>query len=269
MSTEIQVRKSGDVEKCTPQSIIAATVVFNTAPSAYTPLSEEKLTELDPDERALLIVKHVPLLMKVISAMTKPAKNRAVALTINNTKKNRSDVIKALKELRLKGKELQTYLNLLYYWSKEVSAVVNGPVEELAEKLQLAVASSNNMEVLEEDKEQFWTEFEKRCKNSTNPLAKQFMKDKEKLVFTKAQDALMLMAQEEDSETIPENFYETYDLINVKKLARESARKRGVAAQEEQAKQLAVAANLAQQASKAPAKPTPAPILNEDKKTTA
>lgn len=268
MSTEIQVSKSGDVEKCTPQSIIAATVFFNTAPSAYTPLSEEKLTELDPDERALLIVKHVPLLMKVISTMTKPAKNRAVALTINNTKKNRSDVIKALSELRGKGQELNTLLRLLYYWSTEVAAVINGPIEELAEKIGVAVASSNRMEVLAEDKEQFLAEFKKRCKNSTKPLAKQFMNNEE-LILSKAQDALMLMAQEEDSENIPEKFFETYDLMNIKKMAKESARKRGAAEQEEHAKQLAIAANLAQQASKAPIKPTPAPILNEDKKITA
>jgi hypothetical protein len=259
MSTEIQ---NGSA----PESGSVPVKTINSSSHAYTPLDEEKLTELDPDERALAVIQAVPVLMKLISAMTKPAKNRAVALTINNTKKNRADVIRALRELRLKGKELQTYLNILYYWSREVSAVVNGPVEELAEKLGVAVATGNHMEVLAEDKEQFVAEFKKRCKNSIKPLAKQFMNNEE-LLLNKAQDALMLMAQEEDSETIPEQFFETYDLIGVKKMAKESARKRGVAEQEEQAKQLAVAANLAQQASKAPAKPIPAPILNEEKKT--
>lgn len=239
-SADFQVKKTGEVERVTPESITPAK-------AAEMKTYDEKLMEMDPPTRALEIVKRLPILIEKSNETLKPLQNRATALTMNNTATNRKAVIRGLRNLRVQNREITMFFQLLFLWFKEQNEHMQLNMEQICTKLQTAVAAKTSFEVLDEDREEFWKEFQKRCKNSTNVTTKNFMNNKE-LVFAKAQDSLMFMAQGDDSDTIPEHFFDTYDLIEIRKMAKEMARKKATAEQEEQNKALVEAAKLAQEA---------------------
>lgn len=181
---------------------------------SYKDLTEEKLITLDAETRGVLIANALPGLVKDLGEDFKFGKKNSDKIEVQNTETTRAHLTRSRLKVCENLDTYYTHTKLMTLWMEEAPSAFNPIMQKMNDSLSRAIQQSKKLEVLVEHRDEFYSEFVKRC----TPLAKDkkeiatFLAKGEKEVLKHAETALKYMVLGEDASSIPKYFFWAYDL---------------------------------------------------------